>query len=125
MKQWLQLAAGLVLCVSLAHTAWADVVISGTRVVYPGQAREVTDNMVTAASLAVAEFAASIEGPPSLVPPVAASATVARAVARAVARQAVRDGAAPEASDEAIEEAIVATAWTPRYTDLIAPRADT
>jgi len=42
MKQWLQLAAGLVLCVSLAHPAWADVVISGTRVVYPGRAREVT-----------------------------------------------------------------------------------
>lgn len=42
MKQLLQLAAGLVLSALLACPAWADVVISGTRVVYPGQAREVT-----------------------------------------------------------------------------------
>lgn len=42
MKHVLQLAAGLLLLLIQAQPAWADVVVNGTRVVYPGNAREVT-----------------------------------------------------------------------------------
>ncbi|PWK92975.1 fimbria/pilus periplasmic chaperone [Fulvimonas soli] len=42
MKPLLPFAAGLLLSACLASPSRADVVISGTRVVYPGQAREVT-----------------------------------------------------------------------------------
>jgi chaperone protein EcpD len=42
MKPLLQFAAGLLLSACLVLPSRADVVVSGTRVVYPGQAREVT-----------------------------------------------------------------------------------
>ncbi len=91
-------------------------------------ATSVTADMITAASLAVADFAsthvdvsvddvaaAPSRRDPTLVPPIADSRAVAHAVAFAVARQAVRDGVAPDAGDDALLTAITRTSWVPQY----------
>lgn len=79
-------------------------------------ATEVTDEMITAASLAVAERAAeSRAGAPSLVPPIERSHIVARAVALAVARQAVIEGVAPNGDDATLIRRIDESCWYPAY----------
>lgn len=79
-------------------------------------ATEVTDEMITAASLAVAERAAeSRAGAPSLVPPIEHSHIVARAVALAVARQAVIEGVAPNVDDATLIRRIDESCWYPAY----------
>jgi len=86
----------------------------GLGVIASGATR-VTNDMITAASLAVAEFAAAAHTSPELVPRLSLSATVAKSVALAVARQAVAENAAPAATDEQLAAAIERSAWTPRY----------
>jgi malate dehydrogenase (oxaloacetate-decarboxylating) len=81
-------------------------------------ATRVTADMITAASLAVAESAAAEDGEPNLVPRLDESAAVARRVAVAVARQAVLEGAAPKATDDELAAAIERSAWTPEYRTL-------
>ena len=83
--------------------------------VVASRATRVTADMITAASLAVAEFAASESIEPGLVPDLAVSATVAASVARAVARQAVLEHAAPAATDDELAVAIEHSLWTPAY----------
>ena len=83
--------------------------------VVASRATRVTADMITAASLAVAEFAASESIEPGLVPDLAVSATVAASVARAVARQAVLEHAAPAATDDELAAAIEHSLWTPAY----------
>ena len=77
-------------------------------------AAEVTDDMITAASLAVAEFT-SRSGIPSLVPPIDQSPLVARAVALAVARQAMLEGVAPLLGNDALATRIEESRWLPAY----------
>ena len=77
-------------------------------------AAEVTDDMITAASLAVAEFT-SQGGIPSLVPPIDQSPLVARAVALAVARQAMLEGVAPLLRNDALATRIDESRWLPAY----------
>ncbi len=82
--------------------------------VVAGEATSITDDMVTAASLAVAAQAS--ESPtPSLLPPIERGHDVARAVAFAVARQAVLDGVAPANSDAELRRRIGQTCWYPHY----------
>lgn len=79
-------------------------------------ARKVTADMITAASLAVAEFAAAGGASRELVPKLSLSSTVARSVALAVARQAVADGVAAPATDADLASAIDRSHWTPTYS---------
>ena len=83
--------------------------------VVASRATRVTPDMITAASLAVAEFAASDSAEPGLVPQLSLSATVAESVANAVARQAVLEHAAPTATDDQLAAAIARSSWTPAY----------
>jgi malate dehydrogenase (oxaloacetate-decarboxylating) len=81
-------------------------------------ATSVTVDMITAASLAVAEFAGTATPgarAASLVPPIGQSRAVAREVALAVARQAVRDGVAPAADDDVLRASIERSTWFPEY----------
>jgi malate dehydrogenase (oxaloacetate-decarboxylating) len=75
-------------------------------------ATEVTDGMITAASLAVADEASRVS---ALMPPIDQSQRVARAVALAIARQAVIDGVASVADDGTLADRIDATFWYPHY----------
>ena len=77
-------------------------------------ATEVTSSMVTAASLAVAEFASGNEVP-ALVPPIEQSHAVALAVADAVARQAMLEGVAPVLDEDTLAERIRSSSWYPGY----------
>ena len=77
-------------------------------------ATAVTPEMVTAASLAVAEIASANEIP-SLVPPIEQSHAVAKAVADAVARQAMLEGVAPVLDEATLAERIDAACWYPGY----------
>jgi len=77
-------------------------------------ATSVTDAMVTASSLAVAEFA-SANDVPSLVPPIEQSHEVALAVADAVARQAMLEGVAPVLDEQTLAERIREACWYPGY----------
>ena len=79
-------------------------------------AREVTNEMVTAASLAVAEHVSDGETyGEALVPPVHHSRAVARSVALAVATQAVRQGVAPPMTDTDLRQRIESSCWSPAY----------
>ena len=80
--------------------------------VIASRAARVTDTMITAASLAVAEEAIRVD---SLVPPIEESIEVARAVAVAVARQAMRDGVADRIISTALEARIDEVRWIPEY----------
>ena len=81
--------------------------------VVASEASQVTDDMITAACLAVAEAAAS-HG--LLVPPIEESPEVAEVVALAVARQAVADGVAPARDDDELAARIAAARWRPEYS---------
>ena len=80
-------------------------------------ATEVTNDMITAASLAVAGYVGDGHdaGEPALVPPIESSHSIARAVALAIARQAVLDGVAPPRTDAALAARIEASCWYPNY----------
>jgi len=80
-------------------------------------ATEVTNDMITAASLAVAGYVGDGHeaGEPALVPPIESSHPIARAVALAIARQAVLDGVAPPRTDAALAARIDASCWYPNY----------
>ena len=86
----------------------------GLGVVASGATRVTTD-MITAASLAVAEFAASESADRGLVPQLSSSATVAKSVALAVARQAVLEQSAPHATESELATAIERSLWKPAY----------
>ena len=86
----------------------------GLGVIASGATR-VTSDMITAASLAVAEFASSAPDATGLVPPLEESNAVARSVALAAARQAVLEGVAPNASDVELLAAIERCHWSPEY----------
>ncbi len=89
----------------------------GLGVIASGATR-VTSDMITAASLAVAEFASSAPDATGLVPPLEESDAVARAVAFAAARQAVHEGVAPAASDAELKAEIERCHWSPEYRSL-------
>ncbi len=84
--------------------------------VLASRAGAVTIEMVTAASLALADEASRDRGElPALLPAVHESRAVARAVASAVARQAMRDGVADALDPDQIERRIDEVRWYPEY----------
>ncbi|MGD9701540.1 MAG: NAD-dependent malic enzyme [Acidimicrobiia bacterium] len=79
-------------------------------------ARAVTTEMVTAASLALADAASRhCNELQTLLPPVEASRSVARAVASAVALQAMHDGVADELAEGQLDRRIDDVRWYPEY----------
>lgn len=77
------------------------------------KASQVTDGMITAATLAVADAAAATDEV-ALLPPVGESPEVSRSVAVAVARRAIADGVSTLNEDQ-VEAAIDAAFWAPEY----------
>lgn len=87
----------------------------GLGVVAVGATR-VTDNMLMAASNALAKQAPMVQtGEGALLPPLADIREVSKAIAFDVARQAQADGVALASNDETILAAIEANFWQPAY----------
>ena len=80
------------------------------------RATRVTDNMMTAAAIAVSD-AATIRRDPrgALLPGRAQLASTATFVASAVAKAAVADAVAPALADDQVDKIIGRTRWLPRY----------
>ncbi|WP_295803880.1 NAD-dependent malic enzyme [uncultured Microbulbifer sp.] len=79
-------------------------------------ARRVTDNMLMAASNALAEHAPVVkceEG--ALLPPLAEIRDITLHIARAVGIQAQEDGVAPKVTEDRLEAAIERNSWSPAY----------
>ncbi|WP_323844566.1 NAD-dependent malic enzyme [Microbulbifer magnicolonia] len=79
-------------------------------------ANRVTDNMLMAASNALAEQAPVVKkGKGALLPPLAEIRDVSRDIALAVGKQAQQDGVAPVVDEEKLVRAIERNFWTPNY----------
>ncbi|AMX02409.1 NAD-dependent malic enzyme [Microbulbifer thermotolerans] len=79
-------------------------------------ARRVTDNMLMAASNALAEQSPVVKkGEGALLPPLSEIRDLSRSIAFAVAKQAQEDGVAPVVDDERLLRAIERNFWTPCY----------
>lgn len=78
-------------------------------------AQAVSDEMLTAAATALGALAAA-NTDDGLLPPVAASRSVARSVAIAVARTAVEQGLAPSVRLDEVVARVDARVWSPTYT---------
>jgi len=83
-------------------------------------ATKITDTMITAATVALADSLGETElRGETLMPDVSRLWDVCGNVAHAVARQAIRDGVAPEKDDIALAEWIEAHRWVPNYPKII------
>lgn len=79
-------------------------------------ANRVTDNMLMAASNALAESAPVVQsGSGALLPPLSKIRELSKAIAMAVGKQAQEDGVAPGITEEKLEKAIEKNFWTPNY----------
>ena len=84
--------------------------------VIAARATRVTDEMLMAASRALAENSPlAINGEGALLPPLDAVRELSQAIAVAVAKQAQLEGVALKSSDEAIRESVERHFWYPRY----------
>jgi malate dehydrogenase (oxaloacetate-decarboxylating) len=88
-------------------------------------ARRITDGMMAAAAVALAELSPAARNPSdSLLPPVQDLRETAAAVARAVALQARAEGVCPPFDDTGLTDLIERRRWTPAYRPYeAAPRA--
>lgn len=77
------------------------------------KAKEVTGNMLTAASEALSEFSAKSSD--MLLPTIADAAKASRVVAAAVAKAAIKDGVNQIGSDTEIDELLNEFVWEPEY----------
>ncbi|WP_325027359.1 malic enzyme-like NAD(P)-binding protein, partial [Microbulbifer pacificus] len=79
-------------------------------------ANRVTENMLMAASNALAENAPVVkEGSGALLPPLSQIREVGKAIALAVGKQAQADGVAPGITEEKLEKNIEKNFWHPDY----------
>ena len=84
--------------------------------VVSSRARFVTDNMMMAASYALAEYAAKHKtDATALLPDLDDIRSVSQHIAARVYRQAIDDGVASARTDEEISEAVAANFWVPDY----------
>ncbi|MBO9470801.1 NAD-dependent malic enzyme [Endozoicomonas sp. G2_2] len=84
--------------------------------VIAARASRVTDEMLMAASRALAENSPlAMHGEGALLPPLEAVRELSQAIAVAVARQAQAEGVALKSSDDAIRESVARHFWYPRY----------
>ncbi len=85
------------------------------------RAREITDNMIVAAALTLAEYTAAYPG--HVYPPISELRELSVKIAVKVARQAILDGVCAQRSvrnlsDDQLEEVIRERAWSPQYLPL-------
>ncbi|MGD8176595.1 NAD-dependent malic enzyme [Marinimicrobium sp. ARAG 43.8] len=79
-------------------------------------AERITDNMMVAASRALAECSPMVKtGEGALLPPLRDIRAVSKVIARAVYRQAMEDAVATPAPEEVVEERIERNFWEPEY----------
>lgn len=89
----------------------------GLGVIASGASR-ITDNMMMAASRALAEASPMVRhGTGALLPPLSNIRALSRLIARAVFIQAINDGVALPVPDELIDDTIQANFWEPEYRD--------
>lgn len=86
--------------------------------VVAAKASRITDNMMVAASRALAESSPMVKtGQGALLPPLGEIRSVSKVIARAVFRQAVEDGVAMPVPDEVMDQKIASNFWEPEYRD--------
>ncbi len=91
--------------------------------IYPGialgmlisQARELTENMLFAASMALSENCNPDPGNSELLPELHGVKKLSEKIAMAVAKQATSDGVAPIMAEETFQEMLASKTWQPEY----------
>jgi malate dehydrogenase (oxaloacetate-decarboxylating) len=86
--------------------------------VVASRAKRMTENMLIAASEALADSSPKANEPnQGLLPPLDEIRDLSKVIARRVGRQAMRDGVAPEGNELALDRAIDDNFWEPKYRD--------
>ncbi|TEW51431.1 NAD-dependent malic enzyme [Psychromonas sp. RZ5] len=86
--------------------------------VLAARATGISDNMLMAASQALADASMDYEkAPGALLPPLKVIQEISEKIANAVARQAIEDGLALPVTDENMKRRLHANFWLPRYRD--------
>ncbi|WP_341937134.1 NAD-dependent malic enzyme [Marinimicrobium sp. C2-29] len=86
--------------------------------VVASKASRITDNMMVAASRALAEASPMVKtGEGALLPPLQEIRSVSQLIAGAVFRQAIEDGVAMPVPEELIDQKIASNFWEPEYRD--------
>ena len=84
--------------------------------VLAARAKSITDNMLTAASQALADISGDYEkAPGAILPPINVIREISKKIAYAVARQAIEDGVAVPMTKENLERRLETNFWLPRY----------
>ena len=78
-------------------------------------AKSISDNMLMAASQALADAAMAYQPKNGLLPPLSEIKTVSKKIAKAVALQAIEDGLALPVAEEVLEQELVNQFWQPEY----------
>lgn len=88
--------------------------------VIASRARRITENMLIAASEALADSSPGTEEPnEGLLPPLEEIRTLSKVIARRVGRQAMQDGVARERTELALDNSIEENYWEPEYRDYL------
>lgn len=88
--------------------------------VISSRAKRVTENMLIAASEALADSSPGIDEPnKGLLPPLNEIRALSKVIARRVGQQAMKDGVARERTELALDQAIEANFWEPQYRDYL------
>ena len=88
--------------------------------VVASRAKRITENMLIAASEALADSSPKANEPnQGLLPPLDEIRDLSKVIARRVGRQAMRDGVAPEGNELALGRAIDDNFWEPKYRDYL------
>ena len=88
--------------------------------VVASRAKRMTENMLIAASEALADSSPKANEPnQGLLPPLDEIRDLSKVIARRVGRQAMRDGVAPEGNELALGRAIDDNFWEPKYRDYL------
>ena len=88
--------------------------------VVASRAKRMTENMLIAASEALADSSPKANEPnQGLLPPLDEIRDLSKVIARRVGRQAMRDGVAPEGNELALDRAIDDNFWEPKYRDYL------
>ncbi|MCE2595265.1 NAD-dependent malic enzyme [Motilimonas cestriensis] len=78
-------------------------------------AKSISDNMLMAASQALADASMAYQETDGLLPPLAEIQTVSKKIAKAVAMQAIEDGLALPVAEEVLDQELVNQFWRPEY----------
>jgi malate dehydrogenase (oxaloacetate-decarboxylating) len=86
--------------------------------VLAARATSISDNMLMAASQALADASMQYDKTPgALLPALSEIKPISKSIAYAVAQQAIEDGLAPPISEETMQRRLFENFWTPKYRD--------